>query len=161
VSEPRAINDHGIATVACLLSGLEIFGETRSEHGRLARIVEGLHGFHVYATEYWTEYLLAHVASLADGPDASPSKLLALALELASRFAAQLPSSTGPEDVALSKQIQDERLYHLQRFPLLYQCVVANLRCRSLEGLESALLAGHCTLSNRLVFPSPSSQLTF
>jgi hypothetical protein len=52
-----------MATTACLLSGLEVFSETYQEQAKYFRVAKGLHGLHIYATEYWTGYFLSHAVS--------------------------------------------------------------------------------------------------
>lgn len=113
----------------------------------------------MYATEYWAEYFLAYVASLADGhADGSimPSPIFDLALQLADQMGRQFqPSfatstdgasmsvssktSIAPGLAMLSNQVQDERLYHLVALPQLHRCVVDYFNARSLHGLRTAL----------------------
>ncbi|CAK7222536.1 hypothetical protein SEUCBS140593_004932 [Sporothrix eucalyptigena] len=142
VSETLAIREHGISTVTCLLAGVALFRDTRSEHDRFMRLVEGLHGFHVYATEYWLEYLFSYIATLPNGgtdSDDAPSPL-SLALQLASHMAERTTRSAHTTDTRLPpKPIQDERMLFLEPYPLLYHCAVTHIRTRSLDGLEAVL----------------------
>lgn len=52
---------HGLATINCLLSSQKVFAPSYSEAESTLRVLRGLHGFHMYATEFWVDYLLAHV----------------------------------------------------------------------------------------------------
>ncbi|CAK7201606.1 hypothetical protein SEUCBS139899_004314 [Sporothrix eucalyptigena] len=150
VSEPLAIREHGISTVTCLLAGVALFRDTRSEHDRFMRLVEGLHGFHIYATEYWLEYLFGYVATLSNGStdsDDAPSPL-SLALQLASHMAEQTTRSADTTDTLFPpKPIKDERLVLLEPYPLLYQCAVTHIHARSLDGLEIVLVGPATSMS--------------
>jgi hypothetical protein len=66
ITEDRVIREHGIASVTCLLSGLKVFQPDYPHFDRSLRVLKGLHGFHIYATEYWVDYILSIVTS----PDA-------------------------------------------------------------------------------------------
>lgn len=59
ISEPGAIYEQALASIVCLTSGLDIFCSTYPENDRHERVLKGLHGFHIYANEYWVENLLA------------------------------------------------------------------------------------------------------
>ncbi|KAH8688529.1 hypothetical protein BGZ61DRAFT_494602 [Ilyonectria robusta] len=77
------LHDHGVAAITCLLSGLKVFGNTYRQEDAYLRVAKGLHGFHVYATEYWTEHLLSYAVSADTLNTASSPSLLALACQLA------------------------------------------------------------------------------
>jgi hypothetical protein len=57
------IREHGIASITCLLSGLKVFQPDYPHLERSLRVLKGLHGFHVYASEYWVDYILSIVTS--------------------------------------------------------------------------------------------------
>ncbi|UKZ73066.1 hypothetical protein TrVFT333_000706 [Trichoderma virens FT-333] len=59
ITENESQRRHGLATVRCLLSSQQTFDPSYSEAKRTLRILRGLHGFHIYATEFWVDYLLA------------------------------------------------------------------------------------------------------
>ena len=139
INEQEALQEHGIATITCLLSGLEVFSKPYQEQTKYLRVVKGLHGFHVYATEYWTEYLLSHAVS-AGGLDTN-SSLLALAYRLADRLEAVNPIEA--KEVDSESGMLDERLTSLQRHAVLHRQVERALKARSLKQLESELLQEH------------------
>lgn len=58
ISRDTAIYEHALASTACLLSGLEVFNVGYSHQDRMTRVLKGLHGFHIYANQYWTDYVL-------------------------------------------------------------------------------------------------------
>ncbi|EHK26299.1 uncharacterized protein TRIVIDRAFT_123103, partial [Trichoderma virens Gv29-8] len=58
ITENESRRRHGLATVRCLLSSQQTFDPSYSEAKRTLRILRGLHGFHIYATEFWVDYLL-------------------------------------------------------------------------------------------------------
>jgi hypothetical protein len=63
ITEDQVIEEHGIASATCLLSGLEVFQPDYPCSLRSLRVLKGLHGFHVYASEYWVDYILSIVTS--------------------------------------------------------------------------------------------------
>lgn len=125
-----------MATFACLLSGVHIFLENRPEHEKFLRVIKGIHGFHVYATEFWTEYLL-HLSSSEELD--SHSRLLALACELAEKLD-KISDPTVEQENAIESSGLDERIVFLRGKPLLQKHVEISLRARSLKRLESKIL---------------------
>ena len=140
INEQEALQEHGIATITCLLSGLEVFSKTSEEQTKYLRVVKGLHGLHVYATEYWTEYLLSHAAS-AGGLDTN-SSLFALAYRLADRLE-ETVNPTTTKEVDSESRMLDERLITLRQYITLYRQVERALKARSLKRLEAELLQEH------------------
>ena len=140
INEQEALQEHGIATITCLLSGLEVFSKPYEEQTKCLRVVKGLHGFHVYATEYWTEYLLSY-AVFAGGLDTN-SSLLVFAYRLADRLE-EAVSPTTAKEVDSESRMLDERLTSLRQHAALYEQVERALKARSLKRLESELLQEH------------------
>jgi hypothetical protein len=103
-------------------------------------VVKGLHGFHIYATEYWTEYLLSHAVS-AGGLDTN-SSLLVLTYRLADGLEEAVNPTTAKE-VDPESRMLDERLTSLRQHAALYKLVDGALKARSLKRLESELLQEH------------------
>jgi hypothetical protein len=123
--------------MTCLLSGLDIFTNTGREDLKYRQTVKGLHGLHVYATEYWTEHLL-YLARSPGGLDKFPS-----AFNLASRLADKLSDGCSDGEVAdgyPGSSLFKNRLQALRSYPTLYKCVERALIARSLKSLESELL---------------------
>ncbi|PTB69764.1 hypothetical protein BBK36DRAFT_1188402 [Trichoderma citrinoviride] len=58
ITETHSQRQHGLATVRCLLSCQEIFVPSYPEVERVGRILRGTHGFLMYATQFWVDYLL-------------------------------------------------------------------------------------------------------
>lgn len=132
-----SLQEHGVATISCLLSGLQVFGKGHPEQARYLRVIKGLHGFHVYATEFWTEYLLSSVKSPRGDLD-NTSPLLVLAYKLADT----LNETSNP---AISEEAKsppngfNDRISFLRQHPTLYKHVEAALKGRSLKRLEAEL----------------------
>lgn len=103
-------------------------------------MVKGLHGFHVYATEYWTEYLLSYAVS--DGGRDTNSSLFVLAYRLADRLEEAVNPTTAKEVDSESRMV-DERLTSLGHHAALYKQVEGALKARSLKRLESEHLQEH------------------
>ncbi|PTB44819.1 hypothetical protein M441DRAFT_299452 [Trichoderma asperellum CBS 433.97] len=137
IHEQEALQEHGVAAVTCLLSGLEVFNTTYDEQTRYHRVVKGLHGLHVYATEYWTEYLLSR-AKYASGLEAS-SVLFRLACQIADKLN-ETADLTRIKQIEIQPIVQDERLAYLQQHPILCERVRAALDARSINQLEYELL---------------------
>ncbi|KAF1954513.1 hypothetical protein CC80DRAFT_517458 [Byssothecium circinans] len=132
INEQLALQEHGLASVACLLSAVEVFRKDYSEHAKLLRLVKGVHGLHVYATEYWTEYLLAN-ATTGDGLDASSSLV-----NMSCRLSEALIETTG--SVANPLSSLDDRLKFLNGYPCLQLAITKALWARSQKRLESEIL---------------------
>ncbi|KAE8445745.1 hypothetical protein EG329_012924 [Mollisiaceae sp. DMI_Dod_QoI] len=149
VTEHRALIEHGKATITCLLSGLYVFALSPTDRSSYIRVLKGLHGFHVYATEYWWEYLLSHAADL--GPVDDESDLLVLAKDLAQKLDKMFESAPSEEFKSDATPL-DDRLELLNSHPLLQKQVRIACKARSLNRLESELRrenysAENCTQS--------------
>ncbi|RFU25006.1 hypothetical protein B7463_g11335, partial [Scytalidium lignicola] len=137
INEQEVLREHGIAAVTCFLSGLEVFSKIYPEQTKCLRVVKGLHGLHIYATEYWTEYILSHAIS-ANGLDIT-SPLCILANQLAHKLDLAVEPTTA-EEVKSKSDLLDERLGSLRQHPVLHKHVKASLEARSLLRLEAELL---------------------
>ena len=133
INREEAIQEHALATVTCLLSGFDIFRGTYQEHSKYVQVVKGLHGLHLYATKYWTEYLLCIAASTGGINIDSP--LFALASRLADKLNETVQSTTSTVVDSQSNSI-DERLKFLQHHKALYKLIGEALKARSLKKLE-------------------------
>lgn len=141
IHKQQALHEHGVAAITCLLSGLRVFRSDFPEQSRLLRVGKGLHGLHVYATEYWTEYVLSYATRANEFDTDSPSPLISLACQLTdevedSGLATPTEQDTEPYQL-------DERLSSLLKYPKLHQCVCRALKARSLENLQTRMLEGH------------------
>lgn len=126
--------------MACLLSGLTVFHDAYPEHDKVLRVAKGLHGIHVYATEFWTEYLLHYASSNNTDTADSSTSLISLACELADEL--ERGDVTNMADESMTQPI-DSRMESLQLYPVLQKYVDRALRSRSLESLQSRIL-GDC-----------------
>ncbi|KAK7908792.1 hypothetical protein PG985_016095 [Apiospora marii] len=144
--ERECLLQHGIATVTCLLAGIESFSDGVPDDPVLVRIIRGLHGFHIYAKEHWTDYLLSLVPSDEEAGSLD-CQLFSLACDLAKRLN-QLSANPGHlpdklddllvEEEQTPKKPADERIGSLSS-PLLQSVVDSCLKARSLEQLELKL----------------------
>ncbi|KAI1388865.1 uncharacterized protein F4822DRAFT_429482 [Hypoxylon trugodes] len=131
IRESQIMTEHCLSILACLTCGADIFLGNETEHTKALRVVKGIHGFHVYATEFWTEYLLDHVAT----PN-SNSLILDLASALAQRFG-------GVENAVFGQELDPqtyERLKALEGQPQLKRLVEIFLNVRSSKGFETNLM---------------------
>jgi hypothetical protein len=103
-------------------------------------VVRGLHGFHVYATEYWTEYLLSHATSV-DGLD-EHSLLFVFAHRLADELQ-KIFDRSNINDADIGSIVFDKRLESMRPHATLQRQIERALRDRSLEKLEWELLQEH------------------
>ncbi|KAI1093508.1 hypothetical protein F5B19DRAFT_123936 [Rostrohypoxylon terebratum] len=134
IDERGAIAEHSLATIACLLSGVDVFVNPCQDDTKYLRVAKGLHGLHVYSTEYWIEYLLSQVTL-------APCQITSIIFNLANQLAEKLfllrnPAVDMQDPVNLA--VQDTRLVSLQN-NLLRKEVEWILWTRSLQGLESGL----------------------
>ncbi|KAF3017069.1 hypothetical protein E8E14_006048 [Neopestalotiopsis sp. 37M] len=72
--------EHGIASVTCLLAGMDLFRGGVSEHEKNLKVVTGLHGFHLYAADYWIDYLMDVISTSSSTTCEVPLYQLAVAL---------------------------------------------------------------------------------
>ncbi|KAL7897605.1 hypothetical protein HDV64DRAFT_285923 [Trichoderma sp. TUCIM 5745] len=61
ITANESLMRHGLATVRCLSASQSIFASDYSETDRTLRILRGVFGFHMYATEFWIDYILEHL----------------------------------------------------------------------------------------------------
>lgn len=127
--------EHCSATLACLLSGVKVFLHECDQQDRVYRMFKGHHGLHVYASEYWTDYLLS-VAEAENG--SSTSQILTLACKLAQRLDQTAVNTTSRTHSSTDGEV-DARLQHLLGYPSLGNHVRNFLRAKSLQTLESRL----------------------
>jgi hypothetical protein len=142
------MSQHCIASIACLLSSIKLLGQTRQQEFQV--LVRGVYGFQIYATEYWTEYLLAFV-DLNGGLDRY-SLLHSLLCQLTAGIDAAFEYE-GDESVH-DEPFQDGRLYHLKEHQSICKSVQKAISARSLEQLEQSLRSESC--ESRLSPPSAS-----
>jgi hypothetical protein len=126
--------EHGTAAVTCLLSGLETFSENPLPHTKILSVVTGLHGFHLYASEHWTEYLLVDAASR--NYSTSISSVYEMAIQLAKQLE-EFDMSSSLDDEEHGFNSVDSRLELLQYQPQLQRHVGAAMRARSQKRFES------------------------
>ncbi|GAP89896.1 putative NACHT domain-containing protein [Rosellinia necatrix] len=133
ITEIKAIEEQGIATLACLISGVQTFSQHFDKRIRILQVGKGLHALHIYATEYWTDYLLRYM-ELTKMHDSS-SKLINLANELSQR----LDGLIGPafDGAAINKWSLDCRLELLKPYPIIETQAKVAMRQRSIKNLEA------------------------
>lgn len=124
VTENESQRRHGLATVRCLLSGQRIFAPLYPDPERELRVLRGLHGFHMYATRFWADYLLAFLEF--DQDQFFESDFFALSCRLAENFIAA-ETDCEAADGSLSDpglapiREKDYRLYKMVKVLLLEQ----------------------------------------
>lgn len=99
------------------------------------RVIKGIHGLHVYATEYWTEYLLSEASR--HGGISSDTCVFRLARQLANKLDTRAPSDIligEPDPCEL-----DERLLLLGQHQTLQNHVKRSLGSRTAKQLEHEL----------------------
>lgn len=122
------IREHGIASVTCLLSGLKVFQPDYPHFDRSLRVLKGLHGFHIYATEYWVDYILSIVTS----PDAlSQPGLLPSVVDDLSKNLDSLGESFNTFDDKDSPTPSENGLDLLKAHKGLHTSAIAALKARS------------------------------
>lgn len=149
ITEKQAVEEQGIAIVTCLLSGLQTLTRPYDDRSRNVQVAKGLHALHIYATEYWTEYLF-RCAELLE-LDRSTSQLINLANEL-SQCLDSLTIHTHEEEVMANTSPQDPRLELLRDYPEIQKQARVALSARSLKHLEIQN-PGKSPLTSTLFFP--------
>ncbi|KAH6983392.1 hypothetical protein BKA56DRAFT_583622 [Ilyonectria sp. MPI-CAGE-AT-0026] len=114
LDEFSAVREQGLAIASCLLSGLQVFQPTYPEQARSLRVLRGFHGMHVYASEYWVEYLL-YIAASRNGLDTS-TRFFIRSHELS----IALNSLHSTEDQEFDRKALDDRFIHIENHPELW-----------------------------------------
>lgn len=119
-----------MASITCLLAGFRIFDTEYDASDRNLSILRGLHGFHIYATEYWLEDLLCSNA-IGDGETAallcSTAKALADRLNAASHLAGtSAEQELRTLDNRLSKFADQGAVYDMLRSALIERSAKAS-----------------------------------
>lgn len=137
ITRSQALQEHGIASITCLLSGLETFHFQYPEQDRLLRVAKGLYGLLVYATEFWAEYLLS-CPDLHETIDRNLSgPLVQLACQLGDELERSCPARSDQRDTV---EPADKRLMRLRRYGILWKHVNCALKARSPKSLETRIL---------------------
>lgn len=150
VSEQDALREHGIASMACLLSATRCFGSGEvSERQQQKFVLSGLHAFQLYAQEHWVDYILAIYPLSTAMPDNTLDELLR---ELCSRLhhmhqgelttRNEITNDVGPLD--------KDPLASIRHLQALHWAGTAILKARS---------RGHQALDDRVSSPDPESPL--
>lgn len=147
--ESDATRQHCVASSTCLLSGLRTFAAGYDPQERRLRLVRGLHAFHVYATEYWTDYLLECVTKNTD----YQSPMFKLAMRLASTLEHTTPAPRTIDQL-------DGKLNCLSPHPLLLKHVSWALLARSQARLDQDILGSSETSTEPLTPDGVSLMLT-
>ncbi|KAI0129640.1 hypothetical protein BJ170DRAFT_700831 [Xylariales sp. AK1849] len=137
LSEANVLPEHGIAAVTCLLSGLHTFSESIPNRTKNLSVVTGLHGFHLYASEHWIEYLLLDVAS-NEYPSMVPTLYL-IAGKLVDRLM-EIDDYADDEGSTQDSNIVDSRPRLLRDHPRLYKHVETALRSRTIKAFKSQII---------------------
>ena len=129
----QASYEQSIACIACLDSALWVFSPACADEQRNLRVLRGLHGFQLYAHEYWIDHLLIS-ASHHQTFQYHESKVLINTLERFGQNAASnsvsLPESVGPSKPAPTL---DKRLDALKIIPSIYDLAKAEVENRALS----------------------------
>ncbi|KAK7428634.1 hypothetical protein QQZ08_004896 [Neonectria magnoliae] len=140
IHEEEALQEHGIASIACLLSGVRAFSKPGPDYAKFLKVAKGLHGLHIYATKYWTDTLLSH-AAFSSGLDTT-STLFILACQLADELDEAYGSSALCESVSKVK-VSDERLAFLKQHPVLHKHIEEALKSAAIKDIDPNLLQEH------------------
>ncbi|KAH9885562.1 hypothetical protein F4778DRAFT_774332 [Xylariomycetidae sp. FL2044] len=155
IQQQQAADEHGLAVITALLAGVDAFDCTKGDNAKYIRIIKGVHGIHVYATEYWTDYLLNHLTRTSSG---SATRLLTMACELAKSLSEKEATPTISDPKLHESPPVDERMTVLEPYPLLYRQVRQSHASRSLEKLEQAILQIHDSQGTSQEPPASSNE---
>lgn len=121
--------EHATATITCLVSGFWVFSDHVADDTRTLRIVKGLHGLHIYANQFWLEYLLDTVSTSSCLVEDSP--LYHAATKLAqSLWTQQNMTMCSSSGVSESATIRDTRLQFLKEHDMIYEMAKIELGAR-------------------------------
>ncbi|UKZ68492.1 uncharacterized protein TrAtP1_009525 [Trichoderma atroviride] len=142
--EADARCEHGVASITCLLAGFRVFDTAYDSNDRNLRILRGIHGFHIYATEYWLEDLLCSNAAFGGSEIAallcSTARILADRLNVASHLAG---TSTEQElrtlDDRLGNFADQGAVYDMLRYALMERSAKTNSDQAKHESFSASL----------------------
>ncbi|KAI0447888.1 hypothetical protein F4803DRAFT_558575 [Xylaria telfairii] len=134
ITERQAVEEQGTAIVTCLLSGLQALTKPDDDRSRNVQVAKGLHALHIYATEYWTEYLFRYMELLES--DGLNSQLIDLANNLA-QYLDSLNMHTLEEQAKTNTSSPDPRLELLKDYPAIQKHARISMSARSLKHLET------------------------
>ncbi|TFB04069.1 hypothetical protein CCMA1212_003705 [Trichoderma ghanense] len=149
ITEIESQRQHGLATIRCLLSSQQVFAPSYLGTKRSIRILRGLHGFHMYATECWVDYLLAGLE--LDQARFWESEFFNLSCRLATNFGDAKIRDAKPdrEDAHIDQCDQRLALIREGHYPL-YTLVRGVLLERSKDTLEDVAINGEDSSSPSL-----------
>ncbi|KAK1246773.1 hypothetical protein MKX08_000575 [Trichoderma sp. CBMAI-0020] len=131
ITASESLKRHGLATVRCLLASQQILASSYSETDRALRVLRGVFGFHMYATEFWIDYILEHLELDQDILFESDFFLLSC------RLAEQLETILEPSKVAVKNGLPNSRLNTLrQKHDPLYNTIQTVLLERDVKLLQ-------------------------
>ncbi|KAI0413197.1 hypothetical protein F5X98DRAFT_352630 [Xylaria grammica] len=133
ITEMSAVEEQGIATITCLLSGLHTFSQLPHHTERNVQVAKGLHALHIYATEYWTDYLLCSVES---APSNGLSSRMRELVNNLSKCLDELAISA-QDEVVDKALLLDSRLQLLGDYPLIQKQASIAIYARSLKHLQA------------------------
>lgn len=136
--EQQILQEHGLATINCIRSGMRILGNNTPKDDTYYRVGKGLHAFHIYATEYWTEYLLSHAMTRNKSNADTKSILIPVACQLADELEEWCRQSSIKPQSGIT--LNDKRLESLQEYTVLHKCVSGALEARSLINMKSRII---------------------
>ncbi|KAM7211075.1 hypothetical protein V8F06_013542 [Rhypophila decipiens] len=128
LDEARAVHDQGLAVASCLLSGYQVFQPSYPEDMRFLRVLRGFHGLHLYASEYWAEYILS-VAMPDRGLDAG-----SLFFFRSQQLVSALDCKTSSNDIITDPKLLDGRLCNIEQYHELWNMVATTLAEKTIKG---------------------------
>ncbi|EGR47804.1 uncharacterized protein TRIREDRAFT_35552, partial [Trichoderma reesei QM6a] len=127
---------HGLATVHCLLSCQQIFAPPYPETQRVGRILRGTHGFHMYATHFWVEYLLGYPE--LEETRFLESEMFVLSCRLAKGFTGATPSLEEIRGEELNPRLALIRQRHYPLYKMAKRVILEQKK----DTLEHVLIKG-------------------
>lgn len=147
ITRDQAVQEHGVASITCLLSGLGIFRSGDLGQHKVLCVAKGLYGFLVYAAEFWTEYLMSYEPSRVLGVEGSPEPFIRLACQLADVLENLDPEKS---EQSTNGDLVDKRLAKLHKYGVLWKHVERALKARSVKSLEARILQTQGTPRNQV-----------
>jgi hypothetical protein len=123
--------------VTCLLASFRLLDETYQD--RIRQILKGLFAFQLYASEFWTEYVLRMAHSTHGIHTESP--LYTILSEFTERL--ELMSQGRTDQPMVSGPVLDKRLSGLEPHSIIHKQVQLDLWARSLDQLEEQVKLEH------------------
>lgn len=133
ITEAESTEEQGRAMIACIVSASRCFHQPGGENEKRIRVVKGLYGLVLYASEYWVESALSAFGQRVPRPREYLHMIQALVTELERKEWHTEVETHKPQS---QLETDDPRLTVLDEYPLLQKHIRCAMASRTQDALE-------------------------